>query len=188
MTMSRILSAAVACVVFAGPASAYVIDGTTTGAPTWQRPVDFGPYVPTALSDIGTAVPFTSTAFSVTADGSYLFVSRGTNPADWDNYAFLYQDVFNPAAPLTNVLIGNDDYALVGFAGFDYTLQAGKTYYFVTTGYDNLDFGAYRNEITGPGNVVLAAVPEPASAMLLAFGLAGLIAAGSPRARTRVQA
>jgi len=183
MKLHPALIALAAAAAFAGQAHAVVVVGTTAGAPTWNRPVENGAGAPIGpLSGAGTAVPFTALAFSVSASGVYAFISTTPAPV-WDNYTFLYENSFSATSPLTNVLIGNDDLGLsIGTtSGFSYALTAGKTYHFVTTGFSNTDFGRYSSSITGNGDVLISAVPEPGSYALMAAGLAGLLFAARRR-------
>ena len=144
--------------------------GTTAGQPTWNRPIANGAAAPVALSTFAQADPFSVFKFNVTTTGAYSLISAGVNPANWDNYAFLYQNAFDPTKPLANALLGNDDLTTTGTAGFtNVTLSAGTTYYFVTTGYDNTDFGDYTLKIQGVGLVV----PEPGAVWWLAAMLCG---------------
>ena len=157
---------------------AVVINDTTLGGPTWNRPLAGVP--PVGLSGVGTAVPYDVTAFTVDANGSYTFLSTGTTPVNWDNYAILYQTNFNAASPLTNVLVSNDDNPGIGLAGFTISLTSGPNYFFVESGFGNADAGAYSLSITGPGNITLGSaseVPEPATAGLFALGGAALLLA-----------
>ena len=146
--------------------------GTTVGQPTWNRPLSGNP--PTSLSGVGTATRYSVFEFFVDTSGAYNFLSVATNPANWDNYTFLYQNSFNPLAPLTNVLRGNDDFPDVGQSGFNgVSLTAGVNYFLVTTGFGNTSTGAFTNTITGPGNI--AAVPTPALLPgLIGMGVAAL--------------
>jgi hypothetical protein len=91
--------------------------------------------------------------FTVSTTGAYTLKSTSTNPANWDNYLFLYGTAFNPASPLSNVLLGNDDFGGIGTAGFTTTLTAGTPYFLVTSGFDNAYEGDHRLDISGPGSV-----------------------------------
>lgn len=147
-------------------------NGTTVGAPTWNRPVQSNPPTP-PLSGVGTATPFSIFTFSVDTSSAYDFLSTGTNPSNWDNYLFLYHDSFDPTQPFTNVIVGNDDFAsTIGKAGFNgVPLTAGVWYFAVTTGFGNSDFGTFTNTITGTG--AISGVPEPGT------WLTGLVTVGA---------
>jgi hypothetical protein len=154
--------------------------GSTAGQPVWNRPLANQGNPPNTLSGVGTAVPFLAQPFYADQSGSYSFTSDALSPVKWDNFSFLYAGSFNPAAPLANVLIGNDDLPAgnIGVSGFNYNLNANSPYVLVITGFSNEDFGSFTNTISGPGNVRLgsnARVPE-AGSILPAFAivLAGL--------------
>jgi hypothetical protein len=150
-------------------AATFTYTGTTTGAPTWNRPVENFNSPPTAISGAsGEAVPYNSFGFMVSAPDNYVFRST----ANFDNYTFLYQNYFNPTNPLLNILIGNDDNPTIGLSGFTKSLTAGTNYFLVTTGFDNPDVGTFRNTITGAGNITPTSVPEPATILgsLVAIG------------------
>ena len=163
--LSTMAFAALLGVTGAAQAATYNYTGNTTGAPTYNRAFfDFSD-----LSPFGANVNYQPLEFTVTATGSYSFLSTATG--GWDNFLFLYGPSFNPAAPLVNGLIGNDDFSGIGTSGFTFSLTAGNSYVAVTTGFEGgVDFGAYANSITGPGNVNV--VPEPGTYGLMALGLA----------------
>jgi len=149
----------------------FVYSDTTAGGPTFNRPLENG----TALSGTGTNVPYHVLAFSVDAAGTYGFLS-GPTTGGFNNFLILYQNAFNPTAALDNFVIADDDVPQLGVvqAGFSAPLAVGTNYFLVTTGFNNADFGAFTNIITGPGNVLAgpaAAVPEPGTLALLGFVL-----------------
>ncbi len=60
------------------------------------------------------------------------------SPANWDNFAILYNGTFTPATPLVNAVAYNDEFPGAAFAttaGVTYNVTAGVTYTFVTTSY-----------------------------------------------------
>ena len=185
-TASKI-AALVLAVALATPAlSAQVFTGTTVGGPTFNRPVAGSP--PTSLSGVGTSVSYAFLNFTVSVTGNYNFLSEAIAPINWDNYLFLYQNSFDASAPLSNGLIGNDDYATIGRSGFDFALNAGTTYVLVTTGFGNTDQGIYRNTIRGQGVATpTSTVPEPSTNALMAAGLIG-VAVVTKRRRGRNKA
>ncbi len=158
-------------------ADSVLVNGNTTGGPTYNRPLAGTP--PSGLSAVGTAVRYSVIQFTVGAAGSYTLLGTSTT-VDYDPFLTLYQNSFNPAAALTNAMVANDDLTLGNFtqSGFSINLTTGVTYFAVQTGFDNLDFGTFTLNISGPGTVVVAGgpapVPEPATMFLLATGLAGI--------------
>jgi hypothetical protein len=172
-----LLAVAVTCAL-CGQANAIVYSATTVGGPTFDRPLANGNAVPTSLSGVGTAVSYSVFSFFVTTPGAYTFLSVATTPTAWDNYLVLYQNFLNPASPLTNVIVANDDFTSIGNAGFTATLATGITYYAVTTGFANTDAGAY--------TLTINPIPEPETYALMGLGLAGL--AGVIAAKRRQKA
>lgn len=163
------------------PASAATVIGTTTGAPTWNRPVSL-----TTLSGVGTAVPYKATPFTVSTSGNYTFLL--TTVGAFDPFLLLYGTSFNAASPLTNLLALNDDLVAgnLNQSGFSFALLAGTSYFAIATGFDNTDFGNYTLEINGPGNVVIGgqnAVPEASTWAMIIAGF-GIVGAALRRRRT----
>ena len=146
--------------------AAQTFAGTTTGGPTWNRPiVGLG-----SLSGVGTDVPYQATLVSVSATGSYTFNMNAVADA-FDTFAVLYTDPFSAAAPLSNALVANDDASGSTLnSAFTFNLTTGTQYVFVGTGFSNTDFGDYNLTVAGPGTATFGAVPEPASMTALAVG------------------
>lgn len=163
--------AVIASLSFGLPAAAgtVVINGDTTGGPTFNRPLAGA----TGLSSVGTNVAYQVTSFTVSTAGAYSLLSE----AGYDNFLGLHVGAFDPTQPLLNALAYNDDLdSLMRTSGFTTNLLAGVSYFAVATAFDNNGFGAYKLTISGPGDISLSsAVPEPATwAMMIAgFGLAG---------------
>lgn len=159
---------AVAGMALAASAGTAQVLGDTTGGPVFNRPLSGNP--PTSLSAVGTAVRYQVTEIQVDAGGSYNFtVTLNSHP---DSFAHLYSGSFNPASPLTNVIIGDDDSGPGSGSFFATTLVPSTSYFVVVSGFDNTDFGTYTLDIDGPGNITI--VPAPGALAML--GAAGLVA------------
>jgi M6 family metalloprotease-like protein len=133
----------------------FTAPGTTAGRSAWRRPDAGAP--PTDFPRRRVTVPYDAMRFKVSTTGTYTLTSTA---AAWRNFLFLYSTAFDPASPLEKVLLGSDDSVQFGTASFTTTLNAGTTYYLVTSGLQNDDSGAYTLDISGPGSVeVTLAVP-----------------------------
>lgn len=157
--------AACACFMASAQATIFTYDGDTTAAPTFNRPLEDL----SALSAVGTAVAYNTFNFSVDTSGSYTFLTT----AEFDPFTFLYLQPFNPAVPLGNALIANDDLLGLTTSGFAYDLVADTGYAVVVTGFANTDLGKFSTTIGGPG-AVTPAVPEPQTYALMLLGLGAL--------------
>lgn len=178
MSMPRhLLALAATAATLALPAQALTFAGDTSAGAVWNRP--FATF--SGLSAFGAGVRYEATPFTVTADGVYTF--QNTAAGAWDNFTFVYAGAFDPAAPLANGLVGNDDNPSVGLSGFAPELTAGTAYFYVVTGFEAADAGAYSATITGPGDVVLTAVPEPGTYGLMGLGLAAVLLGARRRQR-----
>ncbi|MBW8311642.1 MAG: hypothetical protein K0M64_06350, partial [Rhizobium sp.] len=129
-----------------------IATGDTTGAPLWNRPyADFSD-----LSDSATAVPYTVHPFVVSANDT---CSVALDPlGGHDTYLFIYENAFDPFDALSNGVDGDDDGG--GFPNSlisSVALNAGTTYFAISTGYSNGSFGPYDLTIDCPvANVTYA--------------------------------
>jgi hypothetical protein len=172
--------------------------------PTFNRPIQFPSSGPSGWSQpylSGRFPHYDVQPFHVDTAGSYAMVSAN----EFESAAVLYQNSFDPANPLANVMWAfgqtgnvlrnntfnnlpwNDD--ATGGSVINADLLPGVQYYFVTSALnapgaepDGGPFvGRYSNIITGNGSVSLGLVPEPAT------GLAALSVAGLMLARRRAR-
>lgn len=175
-------------------AATFTYSGDTTASPTWNRPdgtsnTGTNGFVPNTLS--GVISPYSAFQFNVDTAGSYDFQSTSTSLANdnnypvgtnWDNFTFLYAGSFDPNNPLTNAIVGNDDFPafLLGKSFFSTVLNPGTNYFLVTTGFFPSQRGTFNNSITGNGNIFVgsAAVPEP-------FTIVGTLIGGTAALRMR---
>jgi hypothetical protein len=147
------LAVSVVCTVHAWTAT---LTGNTKDQPAWKRPIADRNNAPSVLTGIGHKVPFLACPFNVSADGNYDFLGTSTVPAGWDGYSLVHKDSFDSTQPLVNVLIANDDFPAPGKTGFNgVNLSAGHQYFFVMTGFGNLDLGEYGVTINGPGDIAV---------------------------------
>lgn len=124
----------------------HTYSGDTTGGPRFQRPLSGRP--PTGVSSVGNNVAYHTFSFAAPATTNYNFLSV----ANFDNFTILYGGAFNPATPLTNALVANDDFGSTRRSGFDNVpLTQGQSYTLVTTSFSNSDAGTFTNTITQQG-------------------------------------
>ncbi len=123
--------------------TAFPHSGTTQEAPRWQRPHEDGNSVP--LSVDSTSIPNEVVCFQVAT--TQVYEVRSTAAQGWDNFLCLYEGGFDAARPLQSLIAANDDYPNVGIAACNLTLEVGKTYYAVTTGYRDGSQGGYQLDV-----------------------------------------
>lgn len=185
------LSYALGIVLLAGatlPAATIVVPFTLSDSdPTYNRPLSFGQGGSPTLSLVGTAVHYTTSTFTPTSDTNVtvsIVDSDGAsvNPTSADTFLTLYINSFNPASPLTNAVMANDD--AVGIRSRMVTttpLLAGTQYIVVLTSFDNTPSGGGafpwtgQYVIFGDGINNGANIPEPSTLALGGLGLAGLV-------------
>ncbi|HEX7001345.1 MAG TPA: leishmanolysin-related zinc metalloendopeptidase [Trueperaceae bacterium] len=102
------------------PPGTVIYEGTTVGAPTFDRPDGLG----------GTIGPVNYHAFAYTAAETGVYDI--TSQQDYDGFLLLYRAPFDPSQPLENVVAGNDDRSGNRVSGFRLFLEAGD-YVVVTT-------------------------------------------------------
>lgn len=117
--------------------------------PTYNRLFNVG-----VISVTGTAVFYEYQSFTVSASGVYtLTMSAATIP---DGHASIYQNAFNPATPLVNVLAVDDDSGPgVNPAFININLLQGVTYILVTSSLTNGQTGTYTWTLSGAGTFTL---------------------------------
>jgi PEP-CTERM motif len=167
-TLVFALAATVASPAFAGTT---VFTGDTTAGPTYNRPLSGRP--PTGLSGVGTAVRYVVTPFTVSVSGNYNFLNSSVH----DSFLGVHRNAFSPANGLLNALAYDDDAGPGSDSAITALgLLAGVSYFAVSSGFANTDFGRFTLTIDGPGNIIGAGggVPEPATWAMLIFGFAGI--------------
>jgi hypothetical protein len=133
------------------PEGTVVYDGTTIDGPTFDRPEGV------SLPLVG-PVAYHAFEFTTTDAGIWDFLST----QDYDGYLHLYAAPFDPTAPLTNLLAGNDDLGNNRTSGFKVLLDAGADYVLVTSAFAPGDSGNFTNTITPPQ------LPGPGEAPVIA--------------------
>jgi hypothetical protein len=187
---SKFLKVAVAVAAFVSQA-AFATPVNFSGELTTTDPVYNRPFTTTSLSSTGTHASYDVYGFHVSANGTYsieatAFNATGAGLAS-DTFFALYQNTFNPASGLTNLLQVDDDSGVGALSLLNSTLTAGTQYYLIFTTFDNGRFGTYSglfNTLTGAGQVSLdgatipGQVPEPGNMALVSLALLGMGVAG----------
>lgn len=129
----------------------------TGGSATFNRPALDTAVPLTALSHIGTNVPYDAHTFTVTTAqaGNYRIVCDSTLPTAWDNCLYLYSGSFSAASPLTNCIAGNNAVFGTGHSSFiNFHLSPG-TYTLVVTSYYNGVAGSFTESVTSASNAAV---------------------------------
>jgi uncharacterized repeat protein (TIGR01451 family) len=146
---------------------------TLVGTPTWTRP--FADCTgATGLGPMGYHVQ----PFTVAANGAYDVTSVQNG---WDGYLFVYQNSFNPAAPNTNCVAGDDDGA-GGIGTSDIlgvNLTAGTQYFVVTTAFENGEEGTFTNTLNGPAIITLGGGGPQADLSVVVTAPTGVLTGGT---------
>ncbi len=122
--------------------------GSTVDGRRLARPIDGCTLDPDFVTANNTR--YNIQVFSVSSTADYSFFSE---QADFDGVLMVYDDSFNPIDAERGCLAVNDDGpGGVGSSQIDnLRLVAGRTYYLITTGFENIETGEFSNVITGPG-------------------------------------
>lgn len=153
--------------------SAVVTGALTSSDARYNRP-----FTCSTLSIVGTDVFYDAYQVSVSSSGRYdLNVRSGI-----DSFLTLYRGTFDAANALSGCMLTDDDGGVGVDAGIiNAPLEAGVPYVAVVTALTNgrtspytLTVGPNRTNFPG-GQATVSVVPEPASVLLWATGLAGLL-------------
>ena len=149
----------------------------STVGPKFTRPsIALNGATPSTLSS--QSVGYSAINFTVPTDGFYDVVGL-SSVANNGNvpYSFLYQNTFDPANPLANIVGGNDFFnATQGLSGFTKFLAANTNYTFVLSNQFSFSSGG-----AFTAYVQASAIPEPGTLALLA----GLVGTGLVAMRRR---
>ena len=125
-------------------AQAVIINGDTSGGPTFDRP-DESPTL------YGCSCRYQADLITITNSGAFVAEITHGAPVDFDTYLILYQGAFDPTDPLTNLVAENDDtstiLSLISSAAHG-PFPTGQ-YTIVVTGYDGGYEGSYTLTMNG---------------------------------------
>ncbi|OHE08984.1 MAG: hypothetical protein A2513_03130 [Sulfurimonas sp. RIFOXYD12_FULL_33_39] len=154
--------------VLAGPISTD-INGTLLADNTFDRPKTYaddngdGYYESTYYAanpgDItglyGAQFQYFTRNVTPSADGTFTF---NVTAAEFsDTFLLLYDGSFDPANPLTNLILAQDDTAADLWSNFSYGLTNGHTYVLVLTSFSTTATGTLTVNVSGPSAVTVAA-------------------------------
>jgi hypothetical protein len=127
-----------------------VISGAiTTSDPTFNRPTEGAP--PTSLSTDGSNVRYDVLTVTITTPGLNTFVCSGPDD-NFDTFGFLYSPAgFDPANPLSNILVGDDDSGPNVKFALTYNFTVPGVYYIVVCPFKNPSTGTYSITTTSGG-------------------------------------
>ena len=149
-------------------------------SPTFSRPIPVDAmgnplYVGNATQFQPGYMPFSYSVQPITTPVSGNFDIEVISGSFEDTMLYIYQGSFNPASPLTNLVVANDDQAATYLSKItSWPLTAGVSYYLVVTSYDQGVTGTVNFQGSGPATLVVA----PASALTVS-GLASSVTACS---------
>lgn len=121
-----------------------LFEGDTTGGSVFNRPLSGMP--PSGLSGTGSAVLYNTLYFETLGDGVADFRMDGQSHPD--PFLVLYSGSFDPASPLSNVLVANDDSGGGLNSLFSLGMTSSTEYVLVPTGFDSSDFGTFSLDIS----------------------------------------
>lgn len=128
------------------PLSAEGYSSQTSGRGTFIRPQEGS-----TCSMSNTTTYYEVLPISVSQTATYTITNQYS--ANYDGYLQLYAGSFDTNNPCATYINGDDDFGTIEFSRLIVTLQAGQTYYIVTSSYNSYESGEYTTQITGAGNI-----------------------------------
>ena len=164
---TAVLAAAFALGASLAQAQTLIVNGDTTGGPTFAGVDD-----PDTIPILCTACPYQQLGIQIVDPASFRAEIVLVGPG-FDTYLGLYQGSFDPSNPNANLVAVDDDDGGPGFlsqisAGLDGPFSSGQ-HVVVVYGFTNTDFGTYTLELDGVSLVLV----DPATG--IAQGATGLL-------------